>query len=169
MPTLRAVINYKYVLNKPDFTFLLKSLPLILLLLLPFFLSLSLSLLSPCFSFVFVLFLIFVLVFVRVDHGVFVLALFLVLALSLIQPINMKLGTCNKCPVYFQLSIVTWHLIGFHGNNSNIMTSLVAAILDFQIFNFFSYSSLNTENSKKKTFSDWNLQNYKIHCKVISI
>ena len=147
MPTLRAVSNYKYVLNKPDFTSLLKSLPLILLLLLPFFLSLSLSLLSPCFSFVFVLFLIFVLVFVHVDHGVFVLvfvlALFLVLALvlvlvlSLIQPINMKLGMCNKCPVYFLLSIVTWHLNGFHGNNSNIMTSLVAAILDFQIFNFF--------------------------------
>ena len=54
-----------------------------------------------------------------------------------IQPIDLKLGTCNKCPVYFQLSIVTWHLISFHGNHSNIMTSLVAAVLDFQIFNFF--------------------------------
>ena len=35
-----------------------------------------------------------------------------------IQPIDMKLGMCNKCPVYFQLSIVTWHLIGFHGNQA---------------------------------------------------
>ena len=35
-----------------------------------------------------------------------------------IQPIDMKLGMCNKCPVYFQLSVVTWHLIGFHGNGS---------------------------------------------------
>ena len=71
-----------------------------------------------------------------------------------IQPIDMKLGMCNTCPVYFQLSIITWYLIGFHGNHSNIMTSLVAAILDFQIFNFFSYSNLNNENREKTTFSD---------------
>ena len=68
-----------------------------------------------------------------------------------IQPINMKLGMCNKCQVYVQLSIVTWHLIGFYGS---IMTSLVAAILDFQIFKLFSYSNLNTENSEKTTFND---------------
>ena len=54
-----------------------------------------------------------------------------------VQPIDMKLGMCNKCLVYFQLSIVTLHLIGFYGNHSNIMTPLVAAILDFQIFDFF--------------------------------
>ena len=72
-----------------------------------------------------------------------------------IQPIDMKLGTCNKCPVYyFQLSIITLHLIGFHVNHSNIMTSLVAAILDFQIYNFFSYSNLNTKNSEKTKFGD---------------
>ena len=59
--------------------------------------------------------------------------------LKSIQLIDMKLGMRNKCPVYFQLSIATWHLIGFHGNHSNIMTSLVAAILDFQIFNFFVF------------------------------
>ena len=68
-----------------------------------------------------------------------------------IQPIDIKLGMCNKCPVYVQLSIVMWHLIGFHGS---IMTSLVAAILDFQIFKLFSYSNLNTENSEKTTFTD---------------
>ena len=49
-------------------------------------------------------------------------------------------------------------LIGFHGNHSNIMTSLAASILDFQIFNFFSKSNLNTENSETTPFSDWNLQ-----------
>ena len=54
-----------------------------------------------------------------------------------IQPIDMKLAMCNKCPVYFLLSIITWHLIGFHRNHSIIMTSLVAAILDFQIFKIF--------------------------------
>ena len=86
-----------------------------------------------------------------------------------IQPIDMKLGMCIKCPVYFQLSIVTWHLIGFHGNHSNIITSLVAAILDLQIFKFLSYLNLNAKNSEKTTFGDWNLQNNKIHCKIISI
>ena len=50
-----------------------------------------------------------------------------------------------------------------------LMTSLVATILDFQILKLFLYSNLNSENSKKTTFSDWNLQNFKIHCKVISI
>ena len=39
-----------------------------------------------------------------------------------IQPIDMKLGICNKCAVYFQLSIVMWHLIGFHDNRSIEMT-----------------------------------------------
>ena len=39
-----------------------------------------------------------------------------------IQPIDMKRGMCNKCPVYFQLSIVNSHLIGFHGNGSIEMT-----------------------------------------------
>ena len=87
-----------------------------------------------------------------------------------IQPLNMKLGMCNKCSVYFQLSIATWHLIGFHGNHSNIMTSLMAVIiLDFQISIFFSYSHFDTENSKKTTFSDWNLQYYKIHRKIFRI
>ena len=33
----------------------------------------------------------------------------------------------------------------------------------------FSNSNLNTENSEKRTFSDWNLQNCKIHCKIIII
>ena len=54
-----------------------------------------------------------------------------------IQPIDMELSMCNKCPVHLQFSIVTWHLIGFHDNHSNIMTLLVAAILDFQIFKCF--------------------------------
>ena len=51
---------------------------------------------------------------------------------------------------YFQLIKTTCCLIGFHGNHSNIMTSLAAAILDFQIFIFFSYSNLYTENSEKQ-------------------
>ena len=49
----------------------------------------------------------------------------------------MKLDMCNKCPEYFQISIITWNLIGFHGNHNDIMTSVVAAILDYEIFFFF--------------------------------
>ena len=41
-----------------------------------------------------------------------------------IQSIDMKRGMCNKCPVYFQLRIVTWHLISFRGNGSIEMTCL---------------------------------------------
>ena len=44
---------------------------------------------------------------------------------------------CNNFPVYVQIRIVTWHLIGLHDNHNNIITLLVAAILDLQIFNFF--------------------------------
>ena len=45
-----------------------------------------------------------------------------------IQPIDMKLGMSNKCPVYFQLSIVTWHLICF-----------LPGFLNFQIFFIFKF------------------------------
>ena len=83
-----------------------------------------------------------------------------------IHPIDWIFDTYNEYSLYFQLIKITCCLIGFHGNQSNIMTSLAAAILDFQ---FFSNSNLNTENSVKITFSDWNLQNCKIHCKIVSI
>ena len=46
------------------------------------------------------------------------------------------------------------------------MASLAAAILDFQIF---SNSNLNTENSEKTTFSDWNLQNCEISIAKLSV
>ena len=38
-----------------------------------------------------------------------------------IHPIDMKLGTYNKSHLYFQLNETTWYLIGFHGNNSQIV------------------------------------------------
>ena len=41
--------------------------------------------------------------------------------------------------------------------------------LGFSNFQFFSYTNINTKNRNKTTFSDLNLQNSKIHCKVISI
>ena len=49
---------------------------------------------------------------------------------------------------YFQLIETTCCLIGLHGNHSNIMMSLAAAVLDFQIFNsFFIF--------KFKHWKDW--------------
>ena len=71
-----------------------------------------------------------------------------------IQPVDMKLGMCNKWPVYFQLSIVTWHLIGLHGNHSNndVTSGRHVGFSNFQIFFIFEFS-------EKTTFSDWN---YKI-------
>ena len=86
-----------------------------------------------------------------------------------IHPINLIFGTYNERFLFFQLIDTTCCLIGFHGNHSNIITSLAAATLDFQIFKIFSNSNLNTENSEKTMFSDWNLQNFKIQCKITSV
>ena len=59
-------------------------------------------------------------------------------------------GTYNERSLYFRFIEPTCCLIDFHGNHSNIMTSLAAAILDFQ---FFSKSNLNTKNSVKTTLA----------------
>ena len=37
-----------------------------------------------------------------------------------IHPIDMIFGIYNELPLYFQLSVTGWCLIGFHGNRSNI-------------------------------------------------
>ena len=39
---------------------------------------------------------------------------------DIIHPIDMTFYTFNKLPCYFQLSEITWCLIGFHGNQSYI-------------------------------------------------
>ena len=86
-----------------------------------------------------------------------------------IHPIDQIFGKYNERSLYFQLIETTCCLISFHGSHSNIMTSLAATISDFQMFNSFSNSNLNTKNSEETIFSDWNLQNCQIHCKIISI
>ena len=51
-----------------------------------------------------------------------------------IHPIDMKFGTYNNLHLYFQLSEITWCLIGFHCNENQIndVTSAgAAAIFDF--------------------------------------
>ena len=40
---------------------------------------------------------------------------------------------------------------------------------DWRLFFFIFVFKLNTENGEKTTNSDWNQQNCKIHCKVVSI
>ena len=52
-------------------------------------------------------------------------------------------STYNERSLYFQLIETTCYLIGFHGNHSNMMTSQVAAILDFQNA-FFIYKFKHT-------------------------
>ena len=63
-----------------------------------------------------------------------------------IDPISMIFGTYNKLPLYLQLNNFTWCLIGFRDNHSYINDVTMAAILDFQIFRF--YSNLNSSTSK---------------------
>ena len=52
-----------------------------------------------------------------------------------IHPIDQIFGTFNESSLYFQLIETTCCLIGFHGNHSNITTSL-AAISDRTLSNF---------------------------------
>ena len=47
-----------------------------------------------------------------------------------IHTIDMIVGTYNDLPLYFQLSVTTWSLIGFHGNHNYINDVTAAAILD---------------------------------------
>ena len=78
----------------------------------------------------------------------------------------------NNHSLYFELIETLSCLIGFHGNHSHINDVTSGRHFGFWIFkfsNFFSFSNLNTENSQKTIFSDWNLQNFKIYCKIISI
>ena len=60
-----------------------------------------------------------------------------------IQPIDMKLACVISVQYTSKISILTWHLISFHGNHSNTMMSLVAArhlgFSSFQIFFIFKF------------------------------
>ena len=53
-----------------------------------------------------------------------------------INAIDMKFGTYNEHPLHFQLSVVTWCLIGLHGNHSyinDVTSGLRLGFLSFQI------------------------------------
>ena len=85
------------------------------------------------------------------------------------QPIDLIFGTYNKLSLYFSIIEITWCVIGFHGNRSHINDVTSGSYLGFSNFQIFFIFELNTENSEKTTLDDSNLQNCKIHCKVVSI
>ena len=85
-----------------------------------------------------------------------------------IHPIDLIFGT-YEFSLYFQLIEITWCLISFHGNHNHINDVTSGHHLGFSNFRIFFIFEWNTENGEKTTFSDWNLQTCKIHCKVVSI
>ena len=70
-----------------------------------------------------------------------------------IHPIDMIFGTCNELPLYFQLSVITWCLTGFHDNHSYIDDVTSGCHLGFLSFQIIFKFELNTENGKKTVFS----------------
>ena len=74
-----------------------------------------------------------------------------------IHPIDLIFGTYNDIPLYFQLSEITWCLIGYLGSHINDVTSgRHFGFLHFQILFIFE---LNTETGEKTAFTDCSLQN----------
>ena len=60
-----------------------------------------------------------------------------------IHSIDLKFGTYSKLHLYFQLSGITWCLIGFHGNNSQINDVTGGRHLGFSKFQIlFKFSLL---------------------------
>ena len=49
-------------------------------------------------------------------------------------------------PLYFQLNVTTWCLIGFHGNHSYINDVTCGAILDFKFSDFIQISFIVLQN-----------------------
>ena len=84
------------------------------------------------------------------------------------HPIDLIFGTYNVFSLYFQLIETTWFLISFHSNHSHINDVTSSRHLGFSHFQIVFIFELNNENGEEMTFSDWNLQNCKIHCKFVS-
>ena len=61
-----------------------------------------------------------------------------------IHPIDMKSGKHNKLHLHFQLSEITWCLIGFHGNGSQINDVTGSRHLGFLNFRFCSKLNFGT-------------------------
>ena len=87
-----------------------------------------------------------------------------------IHLIDLKSGTYNKLRLYFQLSKITWCLIGFHGNNSKINDVTGGRHLGFSNFqNLFKFSLLYLKLTGKQHLAVEIYEIGRIHCEVVSI
>ena len=73
-----------------------------------------------------------------------------------IHPIDMKFGTYNKLYLYFQLREITWCLIGFHCNDSQIDDVTGGRLFGFSNFQIlFKFEFLYFKMHEEKTaFND---------------
>ena len=87
-----------------------------------------------------------------------------------IHPIDLKFGTHSKLHLYFQLSEITWCLIGFHGNNSQINDVTGDRLLGFSNFQILiKFSLLYLRLTGKQHLAVEIHEIGRIHCEVVSI
>ena len=73
------------------------------------------------------------------------------ITLDTIHPIDLKFGTNNKLPFYFQLNESRWCLTGFHGNNNQINDVTGGRLLGFLNFQIlFKFSLLYLRLTEKQ-------------------
>ena len=86
-----------------------------------------------------------------------------------IHPIDLKSGTYSKLHFYFQLSEITWCLIGFHGNNSQINDVTGGRHLGFSNFLIlFKFSLFYLRLTGKQHLAVEIHEIGRIHCEVVS-
>ena len=87
-----------------------------------------------------------------------------------IHPIDLQFGIYNKLHLYFQLSVNTWCLIGFHGNNSQINDVTGGGHLGFLKFQIlFKFSLLYLRLTGKQHLAVEIHEIGRIHREVASI
>ena len=87
-----------------------------------------------------------------------------------IRLIDLKFGTYSKLHLYSQLSEITWCLIGFHGNNSQINDVTGGRHLGFSNFQIlFKFSLLYLRLTGKQHLAVEINEIGRIRCEVVSI
>ena len=87
-----------------------------------------------------------------------------------IHLIDLKFGKYNKLRLYFQLSVTTWCLFGFHGNSSpinDVTGGHHLGFLNFQIS--FKFSLLYIRLTEKHHLAVEIREIGRIYCEVVSI
>ena len=83
---------------------------------------------------------------------------------------DLKFDTYNKLRLYFQLSEITWCLVGFHGNNSQINDVTGGHYFGFSNFQIlFKFSLLYLKLTGKQHLAVEIHEIGRIHCEVVSI